>query len=84
MSTATTLPASAGTADTKPAKKKINWSSLPDIWALIRPRRGLLLVGLLPNVTLSRQDGSELQACNNALLSTHRRVDNPRASYQGN
>jgi subfamily B ATP-binding cassette protein MsbA len=47
MSTATTLPASAGTADTKPAKKKINWSSLPDIWALIRPRRGLLLVGLL-------------------------------------
>jgi len=45
--TATTAPSVAGTADAKPAKKKINWSSLPDIWALIHPRRGLLLLGLL-------------------------------------
>jgi len=48
MATATTAPAAAGTsADAKPVKKKINWSSLPDIWALIQPRRGLLLLGLL-------------------------------------
>ena len=43
--TATTVPATAE-AGAKPAKKKINWSSLPDIWALIRPRRGMLLLGL--------------------------------------
>src|SRR3974377_2171205 len=47
MATATTAPATAGTADAKPAKKRVNWSSLPDIWALIHPRRGLLLLGLL-------------------------------------
>jgi len=41
---ATTLPAAADAA--KKAKKKINWSSLPEIWALIHPRRGLLLLGL--------------------------------------
>jgi subfamily B ATP-binding cassette protein MsbA len=43
-STATTIPAATG-AETKAAKKKINWKSLPDIWALIHPRRGLLLLG---------------------------------------
>jgi len=32
---------------TKKAKKKVNWKSLPEIWALIHPRRGLLLLGLL-------------------------------------
>ena len=45
--TVTAAPAAAGTAVAKPAKKKISWSSLPDIWALIHPRRGLLLLGLL-------------------------------------
>ena len=34
-------------AGVKQAKKKINWSSLPEIWALIHPRRGLLLLGLV-------------------------------------
>lgn len=45
--TATTAPPAVGTADAKPVKKKINWSSLPDIWALIQPRRGMLAVGLV-------------------------------------
>ncbi len=44
--TATTLPATAEAA-AKKAKKKINWQSLPEIWALIRPRRGILLLGLV-------------------------------------
>src|SRR6202166_1853957 len=35
---------SGGDADKKP-KKKIDWSSLPDIWALIHPRRTLLVLG---------------------------------------
>jgi ABC-type multidrug transport system fused ATPase/permease subunit len=43
--TTTTVPAAAEAA-AKPAKRKINWSSLPDIWALIQPRRGMLLLGL--------------------------------------
>jgi ABC-type multidrug transport system fused ATPase/permease subunit len=45
--TATTAPPAVGTAGAEPAKKKINWSSLPDIWALIQPRRGMLAVGLV-------------------------------------
>jgi subfamily B ATP-binding cassette protein MsbA len=44
--TATTLPATAEAAAIK-AKKKINWQSLPEIWALIHPRRGILLLGLV-------------------------------------
>jgi len=35
---------SSEAGDQKP-RKKINWSSLPEIWALIRPRRGILLLG---------------------------------------
>src|SRR5258708_13060111 len=35
---------SAEAAEKKP-KKKVNWSSLPEIWALIHPRRGILLLG---------------------------------------
>jgi len=44
--TATTLPTTAEAA-AKKAKKKINWQSLPEIWALIHPRRGILLLGLV-------------------------------------
>jgi ABC-type multidrug transport system fused ATPase/permease subunit len=43
--TATTLPAAADAA--KKLKKKINWSALPEIWALIHPRRGILLMGFV-------------------------------------
>ncbi len=43
--TARTLPAATDTA--KKAKKKINWNSLPEIWALIHPRRGILLLGFV-------------------------------------
>src|SRR5690348_8624855 len=34
-------------ADTTEAgsKKKASWKALPDVWALIRPRRGLLALG---------------------------------------
>lgn len=41
--TATTTTA----APSKPAKKKINWQSLPEIWALIRPRKAVLALGLV-------------------------------------
>jgi ABC-type multidrug transport system fused ATPase/permease subunit len=46
-SNVTTATAAAGAdAASKPAKKKINWQSLPEIWALLHPRRALLLLGL--------------------------------------
>jgi ABC-type multidrug transport system fused ATPase/permease subunit len=32
-------------ADTKPAKAKFDWNLLPDVLALIKPRRGILLLG---------------------------------------
>jgi ABC-type multidrug transport system fused ATPase/permease subunit len=37
-------PSSATLA--KSAKKKNAWKALPDVWALIKPRRGLLVLGL--------------------------------------
>lgn len=36
-----------GPEKTDKPKKKINWESLPEVWALIRPRRGLLILGLV-------------------------------------
>jgi len=46
--TATTVPAVTD-ASAKPAKakKKIDWKALPEIWALVHPRRGLLLLGFV-------------------------------------
>jgi ABC-type multidrug transport system fused ATPase/permease subunit len=47
-STTATVRATAGAApEAKPAKKKIRWESLPQIWALLHPRRGMLALGLL-------------------------------------
>jgi ABC-type multidrug transport system fused ATPase/permease subunit len=43
-STATGVATSVDAAKKK--KKKINWKSLPEIWELIHPRRGVLLLGL--------------------------------------
>jgi ABC-type multidrug transport system fused ATPase/permease subunit len=64
---ATTAPAAAGIADAKPAKKKINWSSLPDIWALIQPRRGVLALGLIL-VTVNRVAGLVLPGSSKYLF----------------
>jgi subfamily B ATP-binding cassette protein MsbA len=44
---ATTAATVTAEADTKKAKKKIDWKTLPEIWALIRPRKGILLLGLV-------------------------------------
>jgi ABC-type multidrug transport system fused ATPase/permease subunit len=44
--TVTTAPLPADAA-AKKAKKKIDWKALPEIWALIHPRRGLLLLGFV-------------------------------------
>jgi len=47
MATTATTAAVPSVAAAKNAKKKINWQSLPEIWALLHPRRGMLLLGLV-------------------------------------
>src|SRR5208337_1018373 len=39
--------ASASDSGEKKPRKKVNWSSLPEIWALIQPRRGILYLGFV-------------------------------------
>jgi subfamily B ATP-binding cassette protein MsbA len=43
VTTTTAVPTDAA----KKPKKKINWKSLPQIWALIQPRKGILALGLI-------------------------------------
>jgi ABC-type multidrug transport system fused ATPase/permease subunit len=45
VATTATTATIAPEASAKKPKKKIQWSTLPQIWALIHPRRGLLLLG---------------------------------------
>ena len=49
MSTNATTVAARTEASEKAAKakRKIDWKALPEIWALIHPRRGLLLIGFV-------------------------------------
>ena len=47
MATTATTAAAPIEAAAKKAKKKINWQSLPEIWALLHPRRGMLMLGLV-------------------------------------
>src|SRR6202142_3907724 len=44
---ASTTTVTTASTPAKKAKKKVDWSALPEIWALIPPRRRLLLVGLV-------------------------------------
>src|SRR5215470_15061596 len=58
----------AGAAEAADKKaKKINWSSLPEIWALIHPRRGILALGFLLMV-INRVCGLVLPASTKYLL----------------
>ncbi len=49
------------TAGTKAEKKKAAWKALPDVWALIHPRRGLLALGFLL-MAINRVSGLVLPA----------------------
>jgi len=53
--------------DTKKPKKKFEWKSFPQIWELIRPRKGLLLLGLLL-VTINRVAGLVLPGSSKYLF----------------
>jgi ABC-type multidrug transport system fused ATPase/permease subunit len=46
MASPTTVRAAAVAVASVPAKK-LRWQSLPEIWALLHPRRGMLLLGLI-------------------------------------
>jgi ABC-type multidrug transport system fused ATPase/permease subunit len=64
--TATQATVSADTAPKK-TKKKIKWQSLPEIWALLHPRRGMLLLGLIL-VTINRVAGLVLPGSSKFLF----------------
>jgi ABC-type multidrug transport system fused ATPase/permease subunit len=49
------------------AKKKSAWKSLPDVWALIKPRRGLLALGFLL-MAINRVSGLVLPASSKYFL----------------
>lgn len=67
MATTASTAAVSAEAAAKAAKKKINWQSLPEIWALIHPRRGMLLLGLLL-VALNRVAGLVLPGSSKYLF----------------
>ena len=47
MATTATTATVTASAGAKKVKKKVDWKALPQIWELIHPRRGLLLVGFV-------------------------------------
>jgi len=55
MATTVTTVAVPAEATKKP-KKKVDWKAFPEVWQMIRPRRGILLLGLLL-VAINRVSG---------------------------
>jgi ABC-type bacteriocin/lantibiotic exporter with double-glycine peptidase domain len=53
--------------DTKKPKKKFEWKSLPEVWALIHPRRGLLILGFAL-MAINRVSGLVLPASTKYLI----------------
>jgi ABC-type multidrug transport system fused ATPase/permease subunit len=53
--------------DTKKPKKKFEWKSLPEVWALIHPRRGLLVLGFAL-MAINRVGGLVLPASTKYLI----------------
>jgi ABC-type multidrug transport system fused ATPase/permease subunit len=53
--------------DTKKPKKKFEWKSLPEVWALIHPRRGLLILGF-GLMAINRVSGLVLPASTKYLI----------------
>src|SRR5271155_2957379 len=62
-------PEKASGTPERPKKRKNAWKSLPDVWALMKPRRGLLALGFLL-MAINRVSGLVLPA------STRYFVDN--------
>ncbi len=63
--------------DEKKAKKKVDWKALPEIWSMIRPRRGTLLLGFVL-MAINRLAGLVLPG------STKYLVDNVIGKHQVN
>ncbi len=51
----------------KPAKPKFSWKLLPDVWALIKPRRGILALGIVL-MAINRVSGLILPATTKYLV----------------
>ncbi len=62
-----TTVAVAPAQEVKKAKKKVDWKALPAVWEMIRPRRGLLLLGLVL-VAINRVSGLVLPGSSKYLF----------------
>jgi ABC-type multidrug transport system fused ATPase/permease subunit len=78
MATTATTAAVPTEAAAKKAKKKINWQSLPEIWALLHPRRGMLLIGLVL-VAINRVAGLVLPGSSKYLFDNV--IDKHQVNY---
>lgn len=58
---------SDGKADKQAEKKKLAWKSLPDAWALLKPRTGILLVGFVL-ILINRVAGFALPAASKLVF----------------
>jgi subfamily B ATP-binding cassette protein MsbA len=58
---------SDGKTDKKAEKKKLAWKSLPDAWALLKPRKGILALGLLL-ICINRVAGFAIPAASKFLF----------------
>ena len=58
---------SNGKTDKQAEKKKLAWKSLPDAWALLKPRKGILALGLLL-ICISRVAGFAIPAASKFLF----------------
>jgi ABC-type multidrug transport system fused ATPase/permease subunit len=65
--TMATTVAVAPNQDVKKAKKKVDWKTFPAVWEMIRPRRGILLVGLVL-VAINRVSGLVLPGSSKYLF----------------
>src|SRR5690348_5151441 len=68
-------PEKVSSKESKSEKRKNAWKSLPDVWALIKPRRGLLALGFVL-MAINRVCGLVLPA------STKYFVDNVAIHHQ--
>jgi ABC-type multidrug transport system fused ATPase/permease subunit len=57
----------ASAADKKPGRQKFDWSQLPDVLALLKPRRGILALGFLL-MAINRVSGLVLPASSKYLV----------------
>ena len=63
----TVTTAAVPTEAAKKTKKKVDWKAFPEVWAMIRPRRGIMFLGLAL-VAINRVSGLVLPGSSKYLF----------------